>query len=964
MNKDEFNSAFLLCVHLRLLVVVFVLSSLCSISLAMYPADFVQFASQPDSFPLVQNHASAKIVTDPVDYPGVIRAAGDLNDDIHRVTGVNPQLSSSATSQILIGTIGKSKIIDQLIRDKKIDVSPIAGKWESFIIQTIPGALVIVGSDKRGTIYGIYDLSEQIGVSPWYWWADVPPQHHDSLFIKPGRFIQGPPAVQYRGIFLNDEAPALSGWANEKFGGYNHKFYAKVFELLLRLRANYLWPAMWNNCFSEDDPLNPKTADEYGIVMGTSHVEPMMRADKEWVRAGFTGKEWNYQTNPQALRDFWAAGIDRNKNYENIYTMAMRGKTDSPMASAGGMQANIALLEKVVADQRKILADHINPDVTKIPQLWCLYKEVQSYYEHGMRVPDDITLLWSDDNWGNIRRLPTPEERKRSGGAGVYYHFDYVGGPRNYKWIDTNPIPKVWEQMNLAHQYGANKIWIVNVGDLKPMEFPIDFFLSMAWDPDRWPKEKLTEFTRMWVTQQFGQDAADVLAPVISTTLKFNGRRKPELLDLPTYSLINYDEADQFLEEYKLTLAQVEDPFDKIPKQLQPAYYELALHPALAYETVLELYIAAAKNHLYASQKRASTNYWADQAQKQFAVDRGVGEYYNRKLLDGKWNHMMDQTHIGYTNWQEPSRNIMPNVVRLEVPQAASMGVALQGSEAAWPGSDQKPELPGIDPFTFLSQPPRWIEIFNRGKTPFDFSVTCDKPWVFIPITHGTITTDKKIFPFVNWSKVPTGNSIASIVITGSEGHSITISLPVFNPPAPTKESLHGFAETNGYVSMRAEDFTKKVNATSAHWDVIPGYGREGSAMSIFPVTASSVVPPDQSPCLEYNMYIFHPGLAKVSALIAPTQAFVPGRGLRVAFSIDDGPPQVVDTLAHNSKADWERSVMDNIRAVPWNVAISTSGYHTLKIWMVDPGIVLEKILVDLGGLKPSYLGPPESYYH
>ncbi len=422
---------------------------------------YVQTTPQPGGFAIVESKSAANIYVDPNDFPGVPRAAGDLQADIARVTGASAPIVTDpaklAGRAIIIGTLGHSRVVDRLVRDGKIDASPIAGKWESTIVAVVqnplPGvadALVIAGSDKRGTIFGIYDLSQQIGVSPWYWWGDIPVRHRDAVYAGPGVFVQGPPAVKYRGIFLNDEDPDLTGWVNEKFGGYNHQFYEKIFELLLRLRANYLWPAMWNSSFNEDDPLNPKLADEYGIVMGTSHVEPMMRADKEWSRAGYSARAWNYATNPGQLRQFWDEGLVRNDHLESIITLGMRGKIDTPMASNGTMAANIALLEKIVADQRQIIARRINPDVTKVPQLWCLYKEVQEYYEAGMRVPDDITLLWSDDNWGNIRRLPTPAERNRTGGAGVYYHFDYVGDPRNYKWIDTNPIPKIWEQMNLA----------------------------------------------------------------------------------------------------------------------------------------------------------------------------------------------------------------------------------------------------------------------------------------------------------------------------------------------------------------------------------------------------------------------------------------------------------------------------------------------------------------------------------
>src|SRR5258708_6950832 len=448
---------------------------------------YVETVSRPGSFPIAQSGAAASIYVDSNDYAGVIRAAHDVGSDIARVTGDTAVLKQSNTGlgshAIIIGTIGKSPAIDQLIRGGKINAAAIAGKWESFLIQVVlrplPGvaqALVIAGSDRRGTIYGIYDVSEQMGVSPWYWWADVPVQHQNPLFVKAGVYLQGPPAVKYRGIFLNDEAPSLTGWVHERFGNYKHQFYEKVFELLLRLKANYLWPAMWDNAFNEDDPLNPKLADEYGIVMGTSHHEPMLRAQQEWKRHG-TGP-WDYAKNSDVLQKFWDEGIERNKAYECIITLGMRGDGDLPMSES----ANVALLEKIVDDQRKIIASRVNKDLSAVPQDWALYKEVQEYYEKGMPFPDDVPPLCCDDNWGNLRRLPTEAERKRRGGAGIYYHFDYVGDPRSYKWLNTIPITKVWEQMNLAYEYGADRIWIVNVGDLKPMEFPIEFFLTLARD--------------------------------------------------------------------------------------------------------------------------------------------------------------------------------------------------------------------------------------------------------------------------------------------------------------------------------------------------------------------------------------------------------------------------------------------------------------------------------------------------
>jgi hypothetical protein len=788
---------------------------------------YIEDTARPGSFAIVRAGAAAPIFVDLADWPGVIRAASDLRADIARVTNITSNLAAAPThNAILIGTLGHSPAIDRLARGGQLDTASIAGKWESFVIQTVGDTLVIAGSDKRGTIFGIYDLSEQIGVSPWYWWADVPVRHRDALFVRAGKTFEGPPAIKYRGIFLNDEAPALSGWVKEKYGTYNSEFYKKVFELILRLKANYLWPAMWGSAFNEDDPLSPKIADEWGVVMGTTHHEPMLRAQQEWKRHG--QGPWDYTKNEEFLRKFWEEGVRRNKAYESIISIGMRGDGDMPMARG---DANVPLLERIVADQRKIIAEQVNPDLTKVPQLWALYKEVQDYYEKGMRVPDDVTLLWSDDNWGNIRRLPTPEERKRSGGAGIYYHFDYVGGPRNYKWIDTNPIPKIWEQMTLAWQYGADRIWIVNVGDLKPMEFPIDFFLNLAWNPARWPKERLGEFTRLWAEREFGPVHAAEIADLVSKTLKYNARRKPELLDPTTYSLTNYGEADRVVAEYHDLVSRAESLSQKLPENTRDAFFQLVTHPAKANSIVTEMYVAAGRNRLYAYEGRPETNALAEKVKQLFQADIDLTNYYNHTLSGGKWNHMMDQTHIGYTYWQEPPRNTMPAV--------------------------------------------RYIE----------------KPWYVPP------------------------------------------------PPAPPTPDP-------GYISIEAEHYTANTG-----WELIPDYGRTLSAM-----TSST---PDAT--LEYRMNIPITGQIEVETILSPTLNFVPGRRLRYAISFDDAPPQTIDTLANNTNRDWETTVKDSVRKVTTTHSISTPGAHTLKIRLVDPHLVLEKIVINLGGLKPSYLGPPES---
>ncbi len=704
---------------------------------AMASGQYVDRAVSPGAFAVVEANHAATIYVDDGDFPGVIRAAADLADDVHKVSGVSADLIRSAQDfrprPILIGTIGKSAIINRLVADRKIDTTPVAGKWESYFTEVVnnpmPGvesALVIAGSDKRGTIYGIYDLSEQIGVSPWYWWADVPVQHADALYVRAGKFVQGPPAVKYRGIFLNDEAPAMSGWAHEKFGGFKHEMYKHVFELLLRLKANYLWPAMWGNAFNEDDPENPKLADEYGIVMGTSHQEPMMRAQAEWDRR-HQGADWNFATDPAGMEQFWREGIKRNKDYENIVTIGMRGRNDTEMIKNATIQQSMDLLEKIVGVQRKIIADEVNPNVTKVPQMWCLYKEVQSYYEQGLRVPDDVTLLWSDDNWGNLRRVPTAQERQRSGGSGIYYHFDYVGDPRDYKWLNTNPLPKIWEQMNLAYRYGADRIWIVNVGDLKPMELPIDFFMHLAWAPDAIGKDQIAEFTRQWAQRQFGPEHAEEIADILSRYAKYNGWRKPELLEPTTFSLTNYDEAERVLDGWQEITSKAEQIYATLPPAQRDAFYQLVLYPTKASATVVELYIAAGRNRLYAKQHRASTNIEAEKVRVLFKQDQELSDEYNHKLAGGKWNHMMDQTRIGYTSWQDPKYNVMPALREVQIQEPAELGVAIEGSESSWPGEKKEARLPDFDSLNQQKYP---IDIFNRGSKSFEFTATADRPWI------------------------------------------------------------------------------------------------------------------------------------------------------------------------------------------------------------------------------------------
>ena len=926
---------------------------------------YVQTEETQGSFPLVSSGVSIPIYVSLSDFSGVIRATKDLQSDIKKVTSIEPQIISKLSKEneiIIVGTVGESPIINQLVVEKKLDITSVSGKWETFIITTVekpfPGvkrALVIVGSDKRGTIYGIYNLSENIGVSPWYWWADVPVIHKKNLFVTQGIHSIGEPKVKYRGIFINDEAPALSGWTYEKNGGFNHKLYGKVFELILRLKGNYLWPAMWGSAFNLDDTLNSKLADEYGVVMGTSHHEPMLRAQQEWKRFGKGA--WNYQTNDTTLRRFWKQGIINMGNHESIITVGMRG--DGDMAMTEG--SNVALLEKIVKDQREIIKDVTGKNPSEVPQLWALYKEVQDYYDKGMRVPDDITLLLCDDNWGNIRKLPNPEEKIRKGGYGIYYHFDYVGGPRNYKWLNTNHVPKIWEQMHKAWQFGANNIWIVNVGDIKPMEYPISFFLDYAWNPERFPLEKLDGYAKVWAEKQFGPKYASDIAYILSKYGKFNSRRKPELLSPETYSLTNYKEAETVTNEYNNLLFKADSIYKLLPNEYKDAYYQLVLHPVQACSNLNQLYYMVAKNRMYAKQGRVLTNQMADSAKRLFSRDAEIAKFYNKSLAGGKWNHMMDQTHIGYTYWQQPDSNKMPEVKYISISANSDFGIYTEESNNFWPNDSSNLSLPEFNKF---QQQSYYFEVFNKGTLPIEYSIKSSDSWLHIFSTSGKIVGEKRFWVTIDWQKAPKGIQNSKIFIYVQNSKEITINTSINNPELPKIADINGFVANNGYVSIEAMHYTKTIEQQPYKWQIIPDIGRTQSGITLFPVTAKNITPELNNTHLEYQFQMTDTGKVKVEAYFSPTLSFKGSDGMKYGISIDDEPIQIINIHSDNSMQAWEKWVANSINVEVSNHKITSSGVHTLKFWLVDPCLILQKLVINKGGSKPSYLGPPESFYH
>ena len=567
---------------------------------------YVLHESAPGAFRLAAGGTAASILVSGEDWQGVVRAAGDLGDDVRKVTGTAAQVVTADAPRrgaIIVGTIGKSPLIDGLVSAGRLNVDGVRGQWESFVIETVDGSLVVAGSDKRGTIYGIYDISEKIGVSPWYWWADVVPRKSASLYVKNGRYVQPSPKVKYRGIFINDEWPSFGGWATAKFGGLNAKMHAHLFELLLRLKANFFWPAMWATAFNEDDPKNPELADMYGIIMGTSHHEPMMRAHKEYTRRRDEVGEWNYATNKARLDKFFADGLRRNKAYDNIITIGMRGDGDVAMSNGGDRQ-NMRVLADVVNGQREIIKNVYGCDPQEVPQLWAIFTEVQRYYDKGFTVPDDVLLLICDNNWGYLRRTGPGKELNRKGGLGLYYHIDMNGGPWNDRWVTTTTVPKLREQLHLAYQTGIDDLWIINVGDLKPKEMPIDFIMRYAWNPDLIKPGGEQAYLAEWAAQCFGDSLADDVADIVARYTKYNLWRKPEVQVPGIFSVANHREADRVDSLWLSLEEKAEAVRRQVPGESLDAYYQLVYYPAVASSGVARLYNAVTRNRAFARQGR------------------------------------------------------------------------------------------------------------------------------------------------------------------------------------------------------------------------------------------------------------------------------------------------------------------------------------------------------------------------
>jgi hypothetical protein len=923
------------------------------------------------SFHLFTNRSAADILVDAGDDKTVLLAAGLFADDVKRVTGFKPNMQTKtgliSKTCVIAGSIENNRFIKELIAAHKINVDSVKTKWESCLIQVvdhpfkgIDRALVIAGSDRRGTAYGLLEISKQIGVSPWYYFADVPVKKQNSLLIQSGRFIMNSPSVQYRGIFINDEMWGLRPWSEKNFApqdstGIGPSTYRKICELLLRLKANYLWPAMHQNTkpfnsFSE----NKLVADSFAIVMGSSHIEPMLRNNMrgaEWDDA-FPGEPFDYVKNKDHIYKYWEDRVKENGKYENIYTLGKRGQDDEP-----GKEVTVSVLGQVITDQRNILKKWVNNDVSKVPQILIPYTEVLNLYNEGLKIPDDVTICWPDDNFGNIRQLPDEEEQKRSGGSGIYYHFQWLNGATTaYPWLYSTSLGLTWSEMKKAYDHNARKIWIVNVGDIKPYEIGIDYFMQMAWNISDFPESNPKKFLMDWATQNFGAAFAARITAVMEKHYDLAYVRRPEHMmmfarNIKTwewFSTVNYnDEAQQRIDAYDLLINDVDELYNEIPLDKKDAFYEMVLYNVKCAALQNKKMIYGQKSNQYGIEGRSSAVDYATMAMKADEQINQTIEHYNKHLLTvgSKWNYMASLPGPWGAQWHQWD---MPPLSNFSGEGPATLQLATEGGDAK--------ALPGFSRYT---KDKRFIDLYNSGTGILEWKSSVSDSWIILNNVTGALDHEKRLWVSIDWDKVPKGNNVKGVIYLTGLRNNFEVKVSVFNPASPDPQQVNGFIESNGYVSIEAEHYSQKTDKSGLSWTVIKGLGRNDNSVSVLPsvapayYTVSDII--QKSPSLEYNIHFFSTDTVSSTFYCTPSKPVNKNYKSRIAIAFDNEEPKIISYQNGN--------YIDNLATMNAKHFIKTAGSHTLKVWMVDPGIVIDKIVINTGGVKKSYLGPPESYY-
>ncbi|MDH7598575.1 MAG: glycosyl hydrolase 115 family protein [Sedimentisphaerales bacterium] len=939
--------------------------------------------ASPEDMAIVGPGHVVRIIIDPNEDRAVQRAGRDLVEDIGLVTGRKPQMVAFAPEDaeglIVIGTIPTGRLIRTLVRSGRLDAGQIVGRPESYVIQTVQQpvegvekALVIAGSDRRGAIYGIYTLSEAIGVSPWYWWADVPIQRRPTLAIRPVKLMQGPPAVRYRGIFINDEGFGLRPWAaktfDPEFGNIGPRTYGKVFELLLRLKANLLWPAMHEGTIAFNRiPENRELADQYGIIIGSSHCEQMLRNNvDEWGRDG--RGEYNYVTNRDAVLAYWEARVKEFAKYEGIYTVGMRGIHDSGMPGGGSPTQQAQRLHQIIADQRGLLSRYVNEDLTKVPQMFCPYKEVLALYRLAPEIPQDITICWPDDNWGYIRQFCNHTERARSGGAGVYYHISYWGLPYDYLWLCSTPPTLIWEEMTKAFDYGADRIWVVNVGDIKPAEIGLEFFLRLAWDPHRYGPSDINDYLVSRFCRDFGPEYGKEMAAIMQEYYRLCLQRRPEHMGIdprnryladPGFAvMLNGDEAKARLEAFKAIAARVDRIAGQLPAEYKDAFFQLVAYPVKAACLMNEKGLCISRFKTYAAQGRACAARYLQQAWDAYRQIQDLTEIYNNKIASGKWRGMMSASPRDLPIFGPPQAGSP------QVPDGSILGVAVEGSDAAVFGTsaDANMALPRFSRFT---QRRYFVDVFDAGKGPSSWTVTASEDWIVVEPKAGT--SDHRLWVGIDWQGAPKGPDVSGHVMIESGPQRVRVDVSVFNPDTTGFDDAK-FVEDNGLIVIEAEHASHLVPGRDAAWQIIDGLGYNGQAVCIQPFLAQVLTDPvtiaSSSPRMEYNLWVWQPGNWHIEVRALPTFSVQAGQPQRVAVGFDDELPRIVAFPLSLTERDpnWQQSVLRNMAIATSTHLLERPGRHVLKIWMVDPGIVIDSIVAYIGDRpRLGYTLPPET---
>ena len=931
------------------------------------------------AFPLVSSNSKALISYDENDFEVVKETARLFAEDIRNVTGKRIALSDkqkAAAYMVIIGTIGQNRTIDRFVREGKLDVSPIRNGWEQYIIQTLDNpdkgiqkALVIAGCDRRGTAYGVLSLSEVMGVDPLYWWADVPVKQKNTLYVHTTRYIPKAPSVKYRGIFINDEGWGIQPWATNTFdkevGNMGPKTYAKVCELILRMKGNMMAPAMHPKTTAFNlVPGNREVADKYGIVVTSAHCEPLLYNNTtEWDNK--INGEWNYLTNKEGILKVLDKRTFQTAPFENAYVIAMRGIHDAGLIGVPE-DRKAEVTEEALQDQRNILSKHIGKPAEEIQQVFVPYKEVLDIYEKGMKLPDDVTIVWPDDNFGYIKKLSDVKEQKRSGASGVYYHISYLGEPHDYLWLNTTPPALIYEEMKKAYDTGANRYWLLNVGDIKPGELGIKFFLDLAWDIDLFNYDNAYQFDANYLSSIFGDKYKDDLQDIMSTYYQLGFQRKPEAMGWGVewnssdsrerivntdFSFINYNEAENRIAEYDRIANKSERILKELPDKYKAAFYELVFYPVKGATLMNKKMLTAQQNRWYALQGRASTELYASKVRSYHDSIGSYTTHYNQ-MLNGKWNHMMSLA----PGWVATYQN-MPPVNTTTISSGTNMQIFIPGKDTDY-GVTSLNVLPCLNPYTKQKS---FIELYNRGDKAFQWKASARQEWINLDKTSGEALLQDRIILSVDWTKVPHGTNITGEIVITSGQKTETVYLPIFNPVSPSVNELKGmYVEDNGCISINPGLYHRKLENKDITIHTIKGLGYENECVQL-----GEAVKPSQNirklaetPRAEYDFYTFSAGTVTVYTYALPLFPINTQRNTRYGVMIDDGIVHWVSTAAKEYSGQWKQNVVRNNAIGIVNLNIEKPGKHTLKLLCADPGMVIQKVIIDFGGMKRSYLGP------